>query len=575
MSSSSKHNTVPFAKKIAILPKILTQKEFRVIKILTLIIIATGSIIGINWYRNTSKILPAIGGEYIEGVVGTPKLINPILAQANEVDQDLSRLIFSGLLKQKGNTLIPDLAESYTVSTDNLTYTFILRKNALWHDGTSFNTQDVIFTVHAIQNPEYKSPLYDTFSGVRISQIDDYTIAFTLSQPFAPFPSLITFGILPQHIFENIPPATAHLADFNIKNPVGTGPFQIKSLTKDSRGVIKAYTLTRNGNFYSQPPYIERVTFRFYPDIESAIEALNNKNIDGISNVANKYHYLITEKNAVFLSFSLQQYTAIFLNSMSNKALGSVALRKALTFALDRNDIVSKVLNSQGEVIYGPILPGSIGYNPELEEDSYDPKKAETLLQEDGWKKTNATDQSKPALWQKESEILTINLTTIDNPQTRTTASLVKQYWQDIGIAVNLTIISREQLLNDVLKTRNYDALLFGNDIGNDPDPYAFWHSSQRDYPGVNLSLYGNKKVDALLEEARKISDPGERAKKYIEFQEILTNDIPAIFLYNPTYPYVINKKIKGLSTARIITAADRFNEIEKWYIKTKRKLTH
>lgn len=572
--SSSKHKTVPFSKKIAILPKILTQKEFRVIKILTLIIIVSGSMIGINWYRNASKILPAIGGEYIEGVVGTPKLINPILAQANEVDQDLSRLIFSGLLKQKGNTLIPDLAESYSVSTDNLTYTFILRKNALWHDGTPFNTQDVIFTVRAIQNPEYKSLLYNTFSGVRISQIDDYAISFTLSQPFAPFPSLLTFGILPQHIFENIPPATAHLADFNIKNPVGTGPFQIKSLTKDSRGVIKGYTLAKNSNFYSQPPFIGQVTFKFYPDIQSAIEALNNKNIDGISNVANKYHDLITEKNAVFLSFSLPQYTAIFLNGKSNKALGSIAIKKALTFALNRNDIVRKVLNSQGEVIYGPILPGSIGYNPELEENIYDPKKAETLLQEDGWKKTNDPDQNKPALWRKENEILTINLTTIDNPQTRAAASLVAQYWQDIGIAVKLTIISKEQLLDDVLKTRNYDALLFGNDLGNDPDPYAFWHSSQRDYPGVNLSLYRNEKVDALLEEARKISDPGERAKKYIEFQEILAKDIPAIFLYNPTYPYVINKKIKGISITRIITPADRFNEIEKWYIKTKRTLT-
>lgn len=593
--SSPKHNS-SFIKKLLFIPKILTKKESRIIQVLSLLILISLTLIGVSWYKKISTVEPAIGGEYIEGIIGTPKLINPILAQTNEVDEAIARLIFSGLLKQNDNTLIPDLAKSYTVSADGLTYTFTLREDAFWHDSTPFSAEDVIFTIHAIQNPEYKSPLYNSLAGVQVLKINDYSVSFTLSQPFAPFPSLLTFGILPQHLFENIPAATAHLADFNLKRPIGTGPYKIKSFTKDSRGVIKSYTLAKNETFYTHPPYIKEITFKFYPDFNTTIEALNNNNIDGISFLPNKYHSLVANKHIKIFPLSLPQYTAIFFNTEHSKPLQSISVRKALTHALHKQNLVAKVLDNQGEVIYGPILPGFIGYNPQIIKYEYAPDQTQKLLSEDGWKKTSGAEyaawktkkkvENQPSqlsqetspeqlfFWQKDDDILTVTLTTVDNPETRAAATLIKQFWQDSGFLVQLRIISASEIVNDVLKTRNYEALLFGQIIGNDPDPYAFWHSSQREHPGVNLALYKNEKVDTLLEEARKITDPGERAKKYIEFQDILKNDEPSIFLYNPTYPYLIHKKIKGFAAARIAAPADRFNEIEKWYIKTKRTLT-
>jgi peptide/nickel transport system substrate-binding protein len=598
-------------KKLKILPRVLDNKEMAIVKILVCLIIVAFVGLLTNWYFKNSTLVPSAGGEYIEGIIGSPSLINPILAQTNEVDRDITKLLFNGLLKQQGSKLIPDLSLSYSISTDQLTYTFKLRPDVKWHDGAPLNSDDVVFTVERIQDPEFKSPLYNSLSSVLIQKIDDYTIKFKLTEPFSPFLSLLTFGILPKHIWENIPAATAHLADFNLKTPIGTGPFKIKSFKKDSRGVIKSYTLKRNNEFYNQPPYIQTITFKFYPDFSSAVLALNNNNIDGINYLPNKYQHDITNKDVVVMSLSLPQYSAIFFNQEKNPLLKKKEIRKALTLGINRREIIQKALDNEGEIIYGPILPGFIGYDPNIKKYEFNPGEAENLISQAGWKKITPVEyqeliklisekqleisdetaiNSEPPLassgalvdvspitqdffWQKNKDILSLTLTTVDNPETSKAASVVKKQWEKIGIKVDLDILPKEELLEQVIKPRDYEALLFGQIVGQDPDPYAFWHSSQIKDPGVNLALYVNKKVDTLLEQARKISDPKERAKKYIEFQNILKQDMPAIFLYNPTYPYVLHKRVQNFNITRISIPSDRFNGIEKWYIKTKRKL--
>jgi len=598
-----------YFKKSKFISKILTKKERIIVKLLIIAIIAATVVLSINWYFKNSLVAPDIGGEYIEGIIGSPSLINPILlAQNDEVDKDIARLLFNSLLKQEENAIINDLAASYSLSADQLTYTFQLKQNIYWHDGSPFTADDVVFTVQSIQNLEFKSPLYNSLKGVLIQKIDDQTVKFKLSQPFSPFLSLLTFGILPKHLWEDVPPGTAHLADLNIKNPTGTGPFKIKSFKKDSRGVIKSYTLTRNEDYYNQPPNIKTIIFKFYPDFLSAVQALNNGNIDSINYLPNKYQADITNKNVSVKSLSLPQYTAVFFNQQNNETLKDLNIRQALILALNRQELVKLVLENQGKVIYGPILPGFIGFSADIKKFDYNPDETRKLIESSGWKQITAEEYQKkveeqakeraqeqnaeePApnppiqqiqqtesinqdfFWQKNQQILSIVLTTVDNPETAQAASLIKKQWEQAGVKVDLNIVSKEQLMPEIVKPRLYQALLLGQNIGNDPDPYAFWHSSQINDPGVNLAMYSNKKVDALLEEARKTSDIKERGGKYIEFQNIIKEDLPALFLYNPTYPYILNNRVKDFNVKKISIPADRFNGIERWYIETKRIL--
>ena len=113
--------------------------------------------------------------------------------------------------------------------------------------------------------------------------------------------------------------------------------------------------------------------------------------------------------------------------------------------------------------------------------------------------------------------------------------------------------------------------LLFGENLGSDPDPFPFWHSSQNEYPGLNLAIFSNKTVDQLLEDARKTSDWETRKKDYLQFQKIVAQELPAIFLYNQTYTYPQDSSVKGFDVKNISMPSDRFANLSEWYEKTKR----
>lgn len=600
---------LPTFSQLKLLPKFLSRPEKKILKILTAIIIISGGFLSINFYLSHTVIAAKAGGEYIEGIVGAPKLLNPVQAQNNEVDMDLAQLLFSGLLKQKENKLEPDIALKYDISEDKTTYTFYLRPDLKWSDGETVTADDIILTVENIQNPEFNSPLYESLKGVLVTKLDDSRVQFKLAKPFSPFLSLLTFGLLPAHIWSFINPASAGLADFNIKSPVGTGPFMVKSLKKDSRGTIKSYTLTGNPNYYGQKPYLEKIIVKFFPNYEEAVAALNNRNIDGLNFLPKKYQDLIANKEINIKPLSLPQYRAIFFNETANEFLKDKKIRQALSMAIDKKLIINQALDKQAVLIYGPILPGFIGYDPNIKKYEYNLAVAEKMIADAGWQKISLTDyknllkekeeekiknddklsektekkdQATPAelnldqefFLKKNNDILSLNFVTVNQPENIAVAEIIKSAWQKIGVKVNLNLIEANIFLKDIIAPRNFDALLYGELTSFDPDPYPFWHSSQSKAPGFNIAMYVNQKVDILLEEARQISDDGERAKKYVEFQNILMEDLPAIFLYNPTYSYLLSSKIKGFNLERIILPSDRLNGAEKWYIQTKREFS-
>ncbi len=565
-----------------------------------------------NYYVTHFQPAPKPGGEYTEALVGNVQYINPLLSQGNDVDRDLSSLIYSSLLTFRNSTIETDLAENFSLSEDQKTYTFNLRKNVLWHDGEPFNADDVIFTIEKITDPDFKSPLQRTFQGVKTKKINDWSIEITLSEPFAPFLYSLTFGILPAHIWKDIPPRTAYLSEYNLL-PIGTGPFRFKSRTIDKkRGIIRAYKLIRNESYYREKPYLNAITFKFFENFQESLNALKQNQVEGMSFLPKNFQEEIQTLDFITNhKLNLAQYTALFFNEKQNSILQEKELRLALAYAMNKNQLIREGLDNQAEIIYGPILPGFIGYNPDIEKFGFDIEKANAILDQAGWKRVEITkykenrikeekeniQKENPADTRSDEELKTeaekrlqeefeklplffreknekkleLTLSTVENPTNKKVLELIEEDWKRLGIKTKLVFSSPENIKKEVIQPRKYEVFLYAQAVGFDPDPFPFWHSSQNKYPGLNLAIFSNKEVDALLLEARKSNDLQTRELKYRHFQNILSAQIPAIFLYNPVYVYPMSKEIKGFNVASISVPSDRFANVREWYMKTKR----
>ncbi|MFH0951579.1 MAG: ABC transporter substrate-binding protein [Patescibacteria group bacterium] len=557
----------PSTGQFKYLGKILTNREQTIIRIVSIIVVVSVFLLGFRFIQRHIENVPRAGGEYIEALVGSPSRINPLYSVANDVDQDLSTLIYSGLFKQSGTYgLQPDLAESYELSEDEKTYTITIRQDALWHDGAPVTINDVLFTIESIQNPEYQSPLSVNFSGITIEPVDKKTFKLILPEPFAPFVSTLTFGILPVHLWGDVPPLNVGLVEYNIK-PIGSGPYVFEKLTRDRLGNVKNYDLVKNQSYYSTKPYIERLIFRFYPDFTSAIQAVKNNKVNGISYVPEEYKEELNKARGVdLLRLNLPQYTAIFFNQKRNNVLSEANVRRALAYATDKAGIINEVLLGDGEPVNGPILPGMLGFNPEMHTYPYNPERAKELLEEIDW-----TMPEEGEVRTKDDKEMTIKITTSQRPAYEQVLEILTRNWAEIGVKVEADIVDSNRIQSEVIKTREYDALLYGEIVGYDPDPYPFWHSSQQKDPGLNLAIFYSKKSDKALEVARQSNSEEERSLKYKEFQNILAEEVPALFLYQPIYTYGLGSKVKGFPTTFIEVPSDRFTDIENWYTKTKK----
>jgi peptide/nickel transport system substrate-binding protein len=439
-----------------------------------------------------------------------------------------------------------------------------------WHDELPLTADDVIFTINAIQDQNYQSPLEPSMRGVTATKIDDYTLTLKLKEPFAPFLSGLTFGILPQHIWAPIYATSAQtiaLSEYNIR-PIGSGQWQFSSLVKDAAGSIKSYIVVPFTQYYGDKPYLEQLTFQFFTDTASAVTAVQSKQIDGLSFISpeQKAQLETKAKHLGYYQLKLPQYTAIFFNEDHSAMLAQDKVRQALVWGVDRNRIMNEALHGVGEPLYAPILPGYLGYNSEIEKYGFDVAKGSSILDEAGWK-IEGENQYRT----KDGKTLEFSIATINQPQFLKTLDILKENWTKMGIKVNVNVYEPNDIQEQIIKPRQYEALLFGEVLGVDPDPYAFWHSTQMKYPGLGLAVFYQKNIDDLLETARKTNDEEQRRLKYFHFQNILATEIPAIFLYNPYYSYVIRQDIQGVTFQYINQPSDRFADIAHWYIKTQR----
>ena len=556
------------------LPSLLSKKE-RYFVLGLLVLFIASSVAWVIGYRLIHTVLiPNYGGSYEEGLIGNPQYINPILCQTNDTDQDVSELIFSGLMKlDSSGHLIPDLAERYAIGQEGKIYDFFLRKNVKWHDGRPFNADDVIFTIQAIQNSDYKSPLMFTWKSVEIEKIDDWTIRFKLKNAYAPFLNNTIVGILPKHVWENISPPEFFLTETNFK-PIGTGPYKLKKIEKDKKGSIRALSLQANEDYHLGKPYIKNIIFRFYVNEENLIDAFNRGKIKGLSNLStqNKSQLKNYERRLNIYPLQLPRYFAVFFNQSKSRVLSDKTVRLALNYATDKQEIIDKILDGQGMAVNSPLPSGVFGHEKEIKTYDFALEHANNLLDAAGWKINEESNIREKVIKKNEEPTpLKITLITTEWPELQEVAILIQEQWSKLGAEIETKVLNIAEIQQNYIRPREYQALLFGEVLGSDPDPFAFWHSSQKRDPGLNLSLYDNKEVDKLLAEAQKTFDSEARAKKYEEFQKLVIEDVPVVFLYNSFYLYPISKKIKGIEIENIPLPSKRFSGIENWYIKTKR----
>ena len=639
--------------------KILSLKEKVLFFLFLFIFISSGIFLSIDFYLKNTKIVPAKGGVFVEGVIGYPALINPLFAPLSEVDMALTELIFSGLLKYNlDGKLEPDLAKEYQILEDGKVFEFKLKENLFWQDGKPLTADDVVFTVETIKNPQVASPLRPAWLGVEVEKVSDQVVRFKLKESSNIFLENCTLKIIPKHIFENVPPQNLKIA--NNLNPVGSGPYKFAGASQDKEGKIVSIDLIENPFYHGKKPFIPAISFHFFEKPENLISAFNQGEIKAFSLSPTQTFNLPLNSRLIYFRFP--RYFAVFLNSKNSEVLAEENVRKALNYGTNKDEIIQKILFGKGEKVDLPLF--SEIYNLKLLENlpKFDPEKAKELLKDAGFsldengkmvkiekkepvfqfksdlrvgsqgkeveelqkclakdpeiypqgevtgyfgQKTKeavikfqekyrqdilepvglkkGTGEVKEKTREKLNEIcfekiekkipLKFTLVTGDEEILKKTAQILKEQWEKIGFEIEIKTYDLATLEREILRKKDYDALLFGILLKFSPDPFPFWHSSQRGELGLNLANYNNRDVDKLLEEIRKTQSESERKEKLEKFQEILISDSPAIFLFNPYYVYVVSSEIRGLPKDNIFLAdsSKRFLNIQDWYLKTKR----
>lgn len=518
-------------------------------------------LVGLN--RLVSTEVPARGGSLTEGIVGTPRFANPVLA-VSEADMSVSNLVYSGLMRMdSAGRFSPDLASSYQISEDGTQYSFTLRDDATFHDGTPVTPEDILFTISLAKNPDIKSPRRADWEGVTVSSPDVKTIVFTLPDAYAPFLENTTLGILPKHLWQNVNAEEFPFHPLNMR-PVGSGPYRVTDVSTDSTGAATRIRLSAFKEFALGTPHIAKFTFLFYPNEKDMLDGFNAGDIDSFAAATPAQDFFLPDETEMTRA-PLTRVFGVFFNQNHAPLLADTSVRAALDVAVDKQALVNAVLGGYGVVLNGPMLPTTQTAPEQLTQEERK-ESARSLLGKAGW-----TWNEEEAAWKKKEQKLTFTLATADTPELAASAQEVARIWRELGVGVEVHVYPLSELNTAIIRPRSYDALLFGEVVGRSLDLFAFWHSSQRNDPGLNLALYTNTKTDRLLTEARATTEEKERRKLYEEFAEIVKLEHPAVFLFAPQFVYVAPSDLRGVTLAPLSNPAERFLSVHEWYLSTER----
>ena len=567
-SNETRAPHIPFVQRIATLPPRLRG----LFVIALFLFIGTSFVLLARLNDGYLVEIPRHGGELREGIIGRPRFINPVIARS-DADRDMAELIYSGLLRATPDgSLVPDLAESYAVSEDGLTYQFKLRDGLVWHDGEPITADDIAFTIEKVRDPglAIKSPRRASWDGVTIEIVNATNITFKLKQPYAPFLENATMGIIPKHIWQNVPNEEFDVTYHNIE-PIGSGPYHMGSIVQDKdKGLPEYYDLVAFKRYARGEPYITNLRILFFGNNKELTKAYTDHAIDQMHTVEPALAREIETSGGYISEAPLPRIFAAYFNQNQQPIFVDKAVRKALALSVDKDRIVHDVLFGYGRVIDGP-LP-FVGTPTVATTSSPDRVAlARATLESAGWTQNAAGIYEKVDKKKKTAALLEFSIAIPDVPELKSAAEHLKTDWEAIGAHVTLRVFEPSTFTTEILAPRKYDVLFFGQITGRTPDPYAYWHSSQRNAPGLNVALYANKKVDKILEDARKERDELERSLLLESFVTELQNDIPAVFIYSPDFLYATGTTVKGMHMGLITTESERFLDVTNWYIDSER----
>lgn len=541
------------------------------------LVLLFGYLLGQAPIQEEADLEPVAGGVYREALIGMVNRLNPLLDVNNQVDRDINRLLYRGLVQFDSRGIPqPDLAEAWAVSADATLYTFTLREDATWHDGEPVVSDDVIYTFSKFQESEFpgESALQSIWQEVHIVRLDEHSIQFQLPEPFAPFLDYVSVGLLPDHLLRGVSAEELIEHPFNLE-PVGTGPFKFdRYLQLD--GEVNGVRLIAFDEFSGGRPYLDEIEFLFYPDEGRALQAYLNEEVMGIGQVGEDLlDQVLDSPNLNLYSSSLPTISTVFLNhANSEKAfLADKVFRQALLLAINRQWIIDQTLQGQGVIVSGPILPGSWAYLQSLRLDEFDAFLSEELLDSLGWElPSGASLGSAEYVRSKEENILSFSLVHSTDPHQVAVAEALQYSWSRVGIQVDLIPEDGANILEEYLEPRRFEAVLISINLGRypDPDPYPFWHDSQVE-TGQNYSGFADRNIGIWLEKARITPDLILRTDLYKNFQFRFQDQVPALMLYSPVYSYAIDSQVQGVRIGTIRDPSDRFANILEWHIRFRR----
>ncbi|MDQ6636687.1 MAG: peptide ABC transporter substrate-binding protein [Candidatus Dormibacteraeota bacterium] len=505
------------------------------------------------------------GGSVSEAVVGTARTLNPLFEQEDNA-RDIDSLIYQGLTTiGQDQQVVPLLAAKLTVSDDRLTYTVDLKRGVRWADGQPFGVDDVLFTYSVLQSPDYRVSSGTDWKNIKIEPAGPNAVRFTLKAPSAPFPLALRQGIIAKHVFEKVAVADIPGDPHSGEKAFGTGPFKVDAISKDRRLV----TLGRNPQ--AKPaPFLDQFQFRGYPSLGDALDAVARGEADSagalqppnLGALANRPDLALHEGRTF-------TFVAMFFNLSQDQAasLDPAALRQGLAKAVDRQQIVGQQLDGRAEVASGPIPPSNWGYSAAAAKRlDYDPQGAEKLLDAAGWPKDPATH-----LRMKDGRPLKLTLKTSDGFPYRQVADALAAQYKAVGVQLEIEPVSASALVSD-LRSKQYQVALGAIDNGPDPDQTFFWHSDPT-VDGVNFAgplMLRQALIDKDLEDGRAGVDRKARKQAYDDFQQLMADAAPAVFLFEPHYAYLQNKRVRGFRINPAIDPVDRFQFAASWYVNSK-----
>jgi peptide/nickel transport system substrate-binding protein len=524
----------------------------------------------------TGSILPQPeqGGVYTEGLVGSLGRLNPLLDWNNSADRDVDRLLFSGLVRFDERGLPQkDLAEAWGVAQDGTVYNFSIRPNAVWHDGKPVTSDDVIFTIDRMKSAGslYPQDVKDLWGKIEVTKLNDKTLKFQLPEPFVPFMDYLTFGVLPKHLLETVPPEQMATADFDI-SPIGSGPYQFDHLLIDN-GQITGVVLTVSPTYYGTAPFIEQVVFRYYPTSKEALDAYRQGDVLSVSQITpDVLGAALEEPNLSVYTSRMPQESFVLLNLNNTEVpfFQEAKVRRALMLAINRPYIINSFLQGQAIVADGAILPNSWAYYDGTEHFQYDPETSVSLLKGEGY----VLPAGGGDVREKEGTKLSFTMLHPDDATHTKIAETIRDEWATIGVQVQLQAVPYDKLVLDSLASRAYQAALVDLNLSRtpDPDPYPFWHQAEA-AGGQNYAQWDNRAASEYLEQARVTADYTLRAKLYRNFQVVFAKELPALPLFVPVYTYGVDSQVKGVQVGALYEPSDRLATFTNWYLLTRRAL--